>query len=341
MDFGTILLCLLISIVIIWFLLKSHENKDLPCDINRSANFLEKEDENTELCFVDGIQFDKESAKNNSKLLVAIKGSVQESNYINPSTGRFKMYKPPQTKRYLVRIKDSTNYADELFDCLDKEEKARFSIRDFESTSKYIDYRFEIDSLDEMYEKLGDKKKIELWPYDFDFREIIDDFEDDFEFEVPAKYLTEEESKKFPAGFLAPINYQEHEIELWDQLKVPRLKEICRENNISIANKKKASLIESLNESEIKYTADIKFPYKLTDDLKAAIQPIVNVYIGELRKNIDRFHPLQIPIIWEQASEVMNADIVGDEIEKILESEYWKEKLREVDYVDYVTMRIN
>ena len=192
-----------------------------------------------------------------------------------------------------------------------------------------------------MYEKLSEKRRKQLWPYDFDLLEIIEEFEDDYDFEVPSKYLTKEQSNKYPDGFIKPINYQEHEIELWDQLKVPRLKELCKESNISITNKKKATLVESLSESGIQYPSDIKFPYELTDDLKAALQPIIDLYIGEMRKNIDRFHPLQIRIIWEQASEVDNSEIVNDEIGKVIETEYWTEKLREVDYVDYVTKRVS
>lgn len=336
MDFGTVLFLLLIAILIFWFLLKSPDNEDDHSEIYRSANDSDEVSENTNYFYVDEIQFSRNSSSDTSKLLVPKKGTYQESNYINSKTGRFKMYKPPQTKSYLVRIKDSTDYITELFDDLDKEEKARFSIRNFESQSEYIDYDFEIDSFDEMYEKLSEKIRKQLWPYDFDLLEIIEEFEDDYDFEVPAKYLTKEQSKKFPDGFIKPINYQEYEIEPWDQLKVPRLKELCKENNMSITNKKKASLIDSLSESGIKYSPDIKFPYELTDDLKTAMQPVIDLYIGEMRKNIDRFHPLQIPIIWEHASEVMNPEIVTVEIEEILESKYWKENLREVDYVNYM-----
>jgi hypothetical protein len=59
-----------------------------------------------------------------------------------------------------------------------KQEKENFSVRDFEYESEYIDYCFEIDNLDEMFEKLTEKKKKQLWPYDFDLFEILEEFID-------------------------------------------------------------------------------------------------------------------------------------------------------------------
>ncbi|MFT7158015.1 MAG: hypothetical protein ACI8Q1_003041 [Parvicella sp.] len=344
MNLVTIFLLFLIVIIIIWLLLKSPDNKNSPYDISSNTDPVKPSDDtivNTNVIYVDRIKNRDILSESESRLLVPIKGTFQEANYISSKTGRFKMYKPPQTKSFLVRIKDSTDYSEELFWDLDKQEKEQFSVRNYEYQSEYINYCFEIDSLDEMVERLGEKRRNKLWPYNFDLFEILEDFEDDFDFEVPVKYLTHEECALYKNEFIEPLDYEEHEIELWDQLKVFRLQNICRENNISTTKKNKASLIESLKETDIEFASEIKFPYRLTENLKAALQPIISLYVSELKNNIDRFHPLQIPIIWESAFEVMNADIVVTAIEKVSESQYWKENLREVSSIDYVLMRVN
>jgi hypothetical protein len=77
------------------------------------------------------------------------------------------------------------------------------------------------------------------------------------------------------------------------------------------------------------------YPYKLKAPLFDRLDKLLDLYIAEIKRNAARFHPLLIDRIWEAAQESDFSCVYG-KVEKVINSQYWKESLEEVSYLEYL-----
>jgi len=84
------------------------------------------------------------------ELIHGVKGTFDESYFVNPKTGNFQFPKYKHDKKYLVKIIDETEYS-EFWDGFSAEEKREYSIYDFENDISYCIEINNVESLDTLF----------------------------------------------------------------------------------------------------------------------------------------------------------------------------------------------
>lgn len=105
----------------------------------------------------------------------------------------------------------------------------------------------------------------------------------------------------------------------------PDLKEFCRKLGLK-SSLSKSKLADQLIDSNV----PLKLPEAvvLNEKFHNMMGHFVNVYIEDIMANLERFHPLYIPVVWETMVDDEDYSFVKQKAKDILESKYWEKRLQ-------------
>lgn len=245
-------------------------------------------------------------------------GTFDRSYFVDDKTGGFCFPKYKHDKKYLVKIKDETPYRDLYWSHLDREEKASFSLRTFEEEQHCFD--LEVDSFDTFVEKPGNQYLGDLKPIRKDLmivEELIGSLHDG-----ELCFLDEKTEKllvKHGMVCKRDIVSEQDKQTLLKDLTATTLKDIARKNELKTSGSK-ADLLQRVIESG----AEIEFDacYVASPKLMEWYDSLINGYLFEIRKNLERFHPLYHEDAWRSA-EGGGFDAVDIKLDRVRRSRYW------------------
>lgn len=264
----------------------------------------------------------------------AIPESFDESVFQNKDNTKFKFPKYKSTKKSLIEIKDESTYKDDIWELLKPDEKRTFSIIDFE---KHFDYsEIEVESFWKIFDKVTIKSVPYLKEEDMDIEGLDYDLN-----EIQSKkknYLIADNplaQRLLEDGFLSEYEFKTSEekqefeqkalVDHLNFLKVSDLKEICKKNGLK-TTLKKAELIKQIliEKCEVK----IPKPFIKNKKYDMLMNKCAQLYIEDVKKTIDTWHPLIIQEVWKAVS----TDADFHEVEKmakgILKEAYWEDRLK-------------
>ena len=261
----------------------------------------------------------------------AIDGTYDKTFFINPETGQFRFPNYNADNRFIVKIKDETNYRDIHWDGLSQKEKQSYGLREFEYF--YVTPDLYIESFWEVFDK---SKKMNLKPYEFlyghgeDLRIIIEDLEDDNNAQFfEGDFLIDELIKRGFANLYEYKNEMEKYnsyIEYINNLPVTSLKEICRKAGLKVSLKKQ-ELANQIIQNNI--PVEISNPYFLNDSFYTMMKHFYNLYVEDIKAHLDTWHPLYIADVWEEVKLQVDCREIEKIVEEIIRTEYWKNRLKE------------
>lgn len=192
----------------------------------------------------------------------------------------------PYTEETVVRIYDTTDYRSWMLQDRDVEYKNNFSQEDFDYLfdPTYLD--IQVDSFEIMF-KPATMKKIGMKPISglFDlYNDMIYKIEDN----EPIIWRVNQNNYKklINEGMLQAYDIEKNEenvSQYLEQLRVPELKELCKNLNERIS-KNKQGLISSLLQH--KESISIDQMAKPTKKLSDLISKLTNIYLGDIRKQL-------------------------------------------------------
>jgi len=261
------------------------------------------------------------------KYFSAKDGTFDKTYFINPDTNKFQFPKyNKDNNRFLVQIKDITNYKETYFDGYDKKEKDNFSFEDFEQT--FFPPELEIESFEDFLEnlksnnfdkQLGKEASLTLFT---DFEDFLN--ENDYDGE-PISLNINLAEKINECGYIKISSEKITQVDYLANLSILELTNLCKSNNIEPYKTKKA-ILNQLSDVSI----DIPYVFATpTQDLKNYFLKFIELYTSELKKNADRFHPLYIETILEETSLSNDNEKISQVFKNELKSEYWKNRLEE------------
>ena len=261
------------------------------------------------------------------KYLSALEGTFDVTYFICEVDQKFKFpnYNKDNTK-FLVKIKDRTKYIESYFSGYYKSERVNFNLSDFEK--RFILPEIEVESFYEFIERLSSSKfdkKIQKGKTIYLFalfeeylfeNEGLDENIGELDKSVAELYQSE--------GFLKILNEKISKNDYIANLGYYSLSQIALENNLEPRKTKKA-LLNQLNKIEINVPVVKVIP---TIKTKSYWTTFIDLYISNLKTNIDRFHPLYIESILEE-SVYINDDnkIIEMKLQELIKSNYWKDRL--------------
>jgi hypothetical protein len=252
----------------------------------------------------------------------AKRGTFDESYFFHPETKRFRFPKYKHEKRFLVRIRDHTDYRSEFWADLDAEERREYSMLDFEMA--FCGPELEVEGLETLFYKSTAKHLEPLsvlrgqWGILQSLLEIKDDwFIADHESRVIQTLIDGYLLTRCPSSFEDKLKY-------FGQFNATELRRVA----------KAAGVQPGRNKQE---TIDRMIVSELSFDLPPAVVPhprlyewfsnLVELYVDDIKANADRFHPLYIPEIWEAALDANDCPLVETAIKEVIESRYWADRL--------------
>lgn len=270
----------------------------------------------------------------------AIRGTYDESYFINPKTGGFCFPKYKHDKRFIIKIIDETDYREEksmIFSWLDSDERKNFDIFDFENEFCNM---FTCIYAEPFYELFNKNNSSHLKPYEYlkgcgeELLDIINEHKLE-RTRYGFQYLLADKPflKKLLAGECLSLYKFENEHERNKYIKdtlllsfnAPDLKEFCRKLGLK-SSLSKSKLADQLIDSKV----PLKLPEAvvLNEKFHNMMGHFVNVYIEDIMANLERFHPLYIPVVWETMVDDEDYSFVKQKAKNILESKYWEKRLQ-------------
>lgn len=257
-------------------------------------------------------------------------GTYDTSVFSHPETGKFTFPKYKRDSRFLVQIKDLTNYREELWDGLDLEEKREYDFKSFEYDLSSVCFEFEVDPFETFFKRL---KKEDLEPYSFlrNKPDIIEELancldDDDLEFHADE----ESEGKLLQAGLveevLEPVNTEDEKRQHLKGQTKDELKPLCKAAGVAVSQRK-SDIIDQLLDAEIEIEPVVWL--KPTQAARAFIQSLSRWYVDELKGNLERFHPGYVEPVITEAMEQAGQDGMP-QLENLLseeiETQYWRSR---------------
>lgn len=255
----------------------------------------------------------------------AVEGSYDTSYFTEPGSGKFRM--PSYNKDWSgpVKIKDCTNYKEGHYGFQDKQERAKYTIDDFEYQFPFV--WFQVQDFQSYLAKLpasgfdkGLKREQVIALFD-EYEYFIRGDEGDYTDLSDEKYKT----KAVDIGLLEIIDQSgKTPTEQWQELEPSELRDICKKNKIA-ATGISASMINRL------IAAGVKFPYQMfapTNLLRECHEMFVDMYIDQVQMTTDHLHPLYFKSLWEELRHVNYlVQTLDQKIKEIIKAPYWKERL--------------
>ena len=262
----------------------------------------------------------------------AVEGSYDKSYFVDEATGLFCFPRYNKDWQCLVSIRDLTPYKNQYFSYLGPEQRKAFSIDDFETKFQYPCW--EVQDFPDFLENLppgcfnkGISRKEVLG--------LFEHFEEFINGETPADDYFETNLDCVAAlqvGLVESVDKSSIKPEkLWDEYVSPnKVEEICKANGIQ-PTKRNSANIKKLLEKNIPFPYDGVRPTQLLKDCYASF---VDLYIEEIKRSTDHFHPLLFKSLWDEVyRECMNEN-VEKKVKHILAVPYWKDRLYKIGKVE-------
>jgi hypothetical protein len=255
----------------------------------------------------------------------AVEGSYDKSYFVDETTGGFRFPKYNKDWQGLVLIRDLTPYKNQYFDYLGPEQRKAFTIDDFESQFHYP--VFDVQDFPDYLENLPDacfNKGISRAAV----LRLFDDFEDFIRGEADADDCLEtgmENSPALQAGLVELVDKSAMTPEkLWeDYASQNEVEQLCKANGIQPMKRNSAN-IKKLLEKNIPFPREFVRPTQL---LKDCYTSFIDLYVEEIKRSTNHFHPLLFKDLWEEVKRECNNDEVEKKVKKILAAPYWKDRL--------------
>lgn len=268
---------------------------------------------------------------NNSsvKYIRAAEGTYDKSYFINPETGKFRFPNYNADGQFIVKIKDETNYRDLYWDGRSQKEKQSFSIKDFEYF--YMPPDLYIESFWDIFDKATSEH---LKPYQFlhrhgeDLRLVVEELEDNAQF-FKGDGLIDKFIKNclaIPYEFKSELEIRDYYMEYVRSLSATDLKEICRKVGLKTSLKKQ-ELVDQILENNL--PVDVPTPYILNDSFRMMMRHFCNLYVEDIKKRLDAWHPLYIKDVWEEVKLQAEYTEIEKLVDEIITTKYWANRLRE------------
>lgn len=250
----------------------------------------------------------------------AVQGTYDESYFVNPKTGRFCFPKYKRDARFRVQIIDKTNYREEIWNDLDSEEKREFSIYDFEDFFPSLE--LEVDDFESFIRKV---KKSEMEPlgYVHGHRDVVIELlGEDPEELIGLGAEDDLFDRMLNEGYLylwEPMTGEQKD-DLLHSFTATTLKVACKASGLKQSGKKTV-LIDRLIQSNA--NLDLFRLGIMSPQLIEWLQGLIELYIGEVSANADRFHPIYLEEIWDVAEDC-GFPLLENRLEQIRDSKYWQ-----------------
>jgi hypothetical protein len=265
------------------------------------------------------------------KVMRAIDGTYDKAFFVNPETGQFHFPNYNADNRFIVKIKDETNYRDVHWDGLSQREKQSYGLKEFELF--YMTPDISIESFWEVFDK---PKKTHLKPYEFlhgrgeHLRMVIEELENDNNAQFfEGDFLIDELIKK---GFANLYEYRNEKekynsyIEYINNLSVTSLKEICRIAGLKVSLKKQ-ELANQIIQNNI--PVEISNLYILNDSFYTMMKHFYNQYVEDIKAHLDTWHPLYIADVWQEVKLQADCREIEKMVDEIIKTKYWTNRLKE------------
>ncbi|MFP4571853.1 MAG: SAP domain-containing protein [Desulfobacterales bacterium] len=269
--------------------------------------------------------------------------SYDKSWFLNKNN-KFKFPKYHSTKDFLVKIKDVTDYQ-EYWRESDSDIKRNYDIEKLENEIFYgsLDIIFEIDD-DEGMDFWGfmDRLNVKnLKPYEI-LKDNISIFMEILE--SNDKYIFPDDEfyhLLFQNGFLSQYEFKDNDkrneyIEKYKNnlrnLNVKQLKELSKKRGLKVSLKKQELINQLLEYNDFN---DISNPYLINDKFKEMVNHFLDLYLNNIRNQIDTFHPLYIQEIWKELQDNEWCEKFNNKVYKeIYDSKYWEDRM----YTDVISV---
>lgn len=258
----------------------------------------------------------------------AVEGSYDKSYFVDETTGQFRFPKYNKDLQSLVLIRDLTPYKIQYFSYRGPQQRKAFTINDFESEFNFPcwdiqDFPDFLENLPDGCFNKGVSRKEVLRLFD-DFQSFLQDGES-------ADDCLEtglENSPAVQAGLLERVDKSIMAIEeLWkDHIAPVKVDEICKANGIQPVKRNSAN-IKKLIEKNIPFPYEFVRPTQLLKDCYASF---IDLYIEEIKRSTNHFHPLLFKSLWEEVLRESCNDDVEKKVKRVLAAPYWKDRLYKV-----------
>ena len=258
----------------------------------------------------------------------AVEGSYDKSYFVDEATGSFCFPKYNKDWQCLVSIRDLTPYKNQYFSYLGPEQRRTFTIDDFESKFNYPSWDVQdfpdfLENLPEACFNKGISRKEVLRLFE-DFEEFINDV-------APADSYFETNLKTtaaLQAGLVERVDKTSIKPEkLWDDYVSPnKVEEICKANGIQ-PTKRNSTNIKKLLEKQIPFPYEGVRPTQLLKDCYASF---VDLYVEEIKRSTNHFHPLLFKSLWDEVGRECSNEDVEKKVKHILAAPYWKDRLYKI-----------
>jgi hypothetical protein len=262
----------------------------------------------------------------------AVAGSYDKSYFVDETTGLFCFPRYNKDLQCLVSIRDLTPYKNQYFAYLGPKQRKAFTIDDFEA--KFIYSAWDVQDFSDFLENLPEA----CFNKGVSRKEVVslfDNFENFISDGMPAEDYFETDlecTASLQAGLVALADKNAIKPgKLWaDHISPDKVIEICKANGIKPAQR---------NSANIKKLVDKKIPFPLegvrpTRLLKDCYDSFIDLYIEEIKRSTNHFHPLLFKHLWDEVRrECINED-VQKRLKPVLAPPYWKDRLYKVGEVD-------
>lgn len=248
----------------------------------------------------------------------ALSGTFDESEFVNPNTGRFKFPTYKHRKEFLVKIDDQTDYKGDIWEDLEADERREFDLSEFEDCSPCFD--FEVDNFETFLGKpsnpyLGDLKALrgELYL----ITELLEALNAN-EFCILEDQIEKQLTK---GGYVYARDFVsgEDKRELLNSFTVKTLRELAKPHKIKLGGKRD-ELLQRMIDSGVEF--ETPSAYVAGPKFYAWAEALADGYIAEVKKNAARFHPMMRADIWLMVDDCDFA-LVDDKVQAVRDSKYW------------------
>jgi hypothetical protein len=266
------------------------------------------------------LEEDDDDDDDSSSYKKAVEGSYDKSYFVDETTGLFRFPKYNKDWQGLVSVRDLTPYKNQYFSYLGPEQRKAFTINDFESEFNFPCW--EIQDFSDFLENLPDA----CFNKGITRKEVLSlfaDFEDFLHDGVPADDCLEtgwENSAVLQTGLVERVDKSTMTLkELWEDHIAPiKVEEICKANGIQPVKRNSANIKKLIDKN-------IPFPYEFvrpTQLLKDCYTSFVDLYIEEIKRSTNHFHPLLFKSLWEEVLRECCNDDVEKKVKRMLAAPY-------------------
>ncbi len=300
-------------VVILFYLFRSKRNNSIQTTTKKSQN---SSIEQTRLSFL---------------YLGAKEGTYDKNDFIDETTQKFTFPRyNKNSKRFLVQVKDRTKYGTGFREYLGKDYKDKIDFATFEKVFIYPE--IEVELFDDFLERLSVKY----------FDKSVGKFETLNLFDLFYEFLDEDE-REGDGELILDIGYAR----MIEELGMLTISQPSIPKDIYLGGLRKSQLIQLCRDSNIKLQPTIKLlietlmnvdfqilncTVKPTNKLKDYFIYFAKIYIEEVKRNADRFHPLYIKRIIEEASISNDRLLIRKFAQAEFDSKYWMDRLEQKKY---------